>query len=335
MTFSRTARSWGQFVVYVERLPDTVQQKHVDWGFHLTALYGTDYRFTTARGIFSSQLLDHNRAYGFDPAIEYVEVYFPHVAQGMILRVGRFATIPGIESQIAPSNYTYSHSLVYTSDSFSETGALATIQLNQRLVLQVGSTASHDVTPWNDAARPSFTSCVNYTTKSVDDNFYLCADGINDGKYSYNNVQMFDGTWYHRFSKTLHMATEMLELYQNRVPSINAHVYVIPGTNGANCRVGVDRCFAGEYAIQTHLNKQLGPHDYLTLRGELQNDKKGQRTGYAGRYAEGTLSWNHWLGTTVQFRPEVRFDRAVDRPSYNNGTAMNLFTAAGDVIFHF
>ena len=35
----------NQFVVYAERLPDTVQHDHFDWGFHLTSFYGTDYRF--------------------------------------------------------------------------------------------------------------------------------------------------------------------------------------------------------------------------------------------------------------------------------------------------
>src|ERR1700678_2098383 len=33
----------GQVVVYVERLPDSVQRDHVDFGFHMSALYGTDY----------------------------------------------------------------------------------------------------------------------------------------------------------------------------------------------------------------------------------------------------------------------------------------------------
>jgi hypothetical protein len=40
----------GQLVLYAERLPDSVQRDHVDWGYHLTALYGTDYRYTTAKG---------------------------------------------------------------------------------------------------------------------------------------------------------------------------------------------------------------------------------------------------------------------------------------------
>ena len=35
-----------QFVARIERLPDTVQRDHVDWGFNVTGLYGLDYRFT-------------------------------------------------------------------------------------------------------------------------------------------------------------------------------------------------------------------------------------------------------------------------------------------------
>jgi hypothetical protein len=57
-----------QAVLYIERLTDTVQTGHIDWGFHLTAFYGVDYRFTTAKGWLSQQLLKFNRQYGFDPS---------------------------------------------------------------------------------------------------------------------------------------------------------------------------------------------------------------------------------------------------------------------------
>jgi hypothetical protein len=328
----------GQAVLYVERLPDTVQRAHVDWGFHLTALYGTDYRFTTTKGILSGQLLKHNREYGFDPALEYVDVYFPHVGLGMNVRVGRYATIPGIETQIANGTYTYSHSLLYTVDSFSETGVLATIQATAHAVVQLGVTAGHDVAPWAAGARPSFTGCASLTTQSVKDNFYLCVNGINDAKYAYNNVQMYDGTWYHKFNKNWHVATEVLQMYERAVPSANSVVgaaQVLAGTNGANCRVGLVTCFVPEYAIQTVVSRQMGAHDFISMRSDFLNDRKGQRTGYAGRYFEETVSWNHWLGSTVQFRPELRVDRSFDRMGYDNGKKRGLFTAAGDVIYHF
>jgi uncharacterized protein YfaS (alpha-2-macroglobulin family) len=37
-----------QAVVYVERVPDTVQKDHIDWGFRISGIYGETYRYTTA-----------------------------------------------------------------------------------------------------------------------------------------------------------------------------------------------------------------------------------------------------------------------------------------------
>ena len=325
----------GQAVVYLERLPDEVQRSRVDWGYHLTAFFGTDYRSTTNKGYFSSQLLDHDRQYGFDPVLEYVDVYFPHVAQGMNLRAGRFISIPGIEAQLTPNNYMFSHSLLYAVDPFTDTGVLATVQVNDRLVVQAGVSASHDVAPWTADAKPAFMGCLSATTKSVNDNFYLCANGINDGTYAFNNIQMFDGTWYHRFSKSWHVATEIYQMYQRQVPSVHGTIVPEKGTNGANCRIGEQTCFAPEWAAVNYVNKEFSTHDYLSLRNDFLNDKKGQRTGIASRYSEATLSYNHWLGTTVQIRPEIRFDHAWDRHAYDNGTRVNQFTFASDVIVHF
>ena len=60
-----------------------------------------------------------------------------------------------------------------------------------------------------------------------------------------------------------------------------------------------------------------------------------QRTGVQTCYSENTPSFNQWIGSTIQLRSEVRFDRSWDRPGYDNGTRANQFTAAADLIFHF
>ena len=150
----------NQLILYAERLPDSVQKEHVDWGYHLTAFYGTDYRYTTNKGYLSSQLIDDHRQYGFDPILEYVDVYLPHVAQGMNIRLGRYISIPGIEAQLTPNNYVFSHSLLYAIDPFTDTGVLATVKLSDRWLVQLGLTASHDVAPWTRDAQPSGTACV-------------------------------------------------------------------------------------------------------------------------------------------------------------------------------
>ncbi len=86
----------------------------LDWGYHVTGFYGIDYRFTAAKGYFSEQLLQSNRQYGFDPVLEYFDLYFP-VKDGLNIRIGRFLSVPGIEAQLAPNNYNMTHSLLYPS----------------------------------------------------------------------------------------------------------------------------------------------------------------------------------------------------------------------------
>jgi len=325
----------NQIVLYAERLPDSAQRDHIDWGYHLTALYGTDYRFTIAKGYLSGQLLNDHRQYGFDPTLEYVEIYVPHVAQGLNLRVGRFISVPGIEAQLAPNNYIFSHSLLYAIDPFTDTGLMATLKLNDQWLVQLGITASHDVAPWAPDAKPSGTGCLSYTTRSVNDNLYICANGINDGRYAYNNLQQYDATWYHKFSKTVHMATEAWYMYERDVPAVAGAIQPEAGSNAAHCLTGEQRCAAPEYAMVNFLQKELSLHDFLSFRSDFLDDKKGQRTGYTTRYSENAITWCHWIGTTIQIRPELRFERAWDLKAYDNGRRHNQLTVATDLIFHF
>jgi hypothetical protein len=325
----------NQLVLYAERLPDSVQRNHIDWGYHLTALYGTDYRYTTAKGYWSGPWVNDHREYGFDPTLEYVDVYVPQVAQGMNVRVGRFISVPGIEAQLAPNNYIFSHSLLYAIDPFTDTGLIATVKLNDQWLVQLGITAGHDVALWTPDAKPSGTACLSYTTKSVNDNLYTCANGINEGKYAYNNLQQYDATWYHKFSKTVHMATEAWYMYERDVPALGGTIQPETGANAAYCLPGEQRCTAPEYAMVNFLQRQLSAHDFLSFRSDFLDDKKGQRTGYATRYSENTIMWCHWVGTTVQMRPELRFERAWDMTAYDNGRRHNQLTVASDLIFHF
>jgi hypothetical protein len=326
---------FDQAVLYVERIPDSVQTDHFDWGFHLSGLFGTSYRFTTNLGYFSGQLLDNHREYGFDPVLEYVDLYFPQVAEGLNIRVGRFISIPGIEAQLAPNNYVYTHSLLYSIDPFTDTGILATIKLNNSWLLQLGLTASHDVAPWTPDAQPSATACISYTFNQGNDNVYPCANGLNNGKYAYNNLQMFDTTWYHKFSTSWHMATEAWYMYQHGVPSVSGPLLPEKGTNGAFCSAGQIRCTAPEWAMVNYVEKQLSSKTFISIRSDFLDDMKGQRTGFKTRYAEGTLMWGYWAGSTVLFRPELRFDHAFDRPAYDYGTRQSQFQLAMDVIFKF
>jgi hypothetical protein len=328
----------NQAVLYVERLPDTVQTDHFDWGFHLTAFEGIDYRFTTAKGYFSQQLLASNKQYGFDPVLEYFDLYFP-VKDGLDIRVGRFLSVPGIEAQLAPNNFNMTHSLLYTIDPFTDTGIYASLKLNPQWIIQAGVSCSHDVACWTSDATPSAIFCLNYSTASNNNNFYGCANGINSGKYAYNNLQDYDFTWYHKFNSKWNMATETWYMYERDVPNVAGNVAnPVPielGANGAFCKPGVLRCTAPEWAIVNYVNREINSKFFVGFRSDFLDDKKGQRTGFATKYTENTLYATKYIGTTVMIRPELRFDHSWDLAAYNNGKARNQLFFGMDLIYKF
>jgi hypothetical protein len=233
-----------QAVLYIERLPDTVQTDHIDWGFRFSGLYGENYRYTTSYGLGSYQLLGHNLVNGWDLPMMYGEVFVPNAApEGLLIRFGRFISLPDIEAQLAPNNYMYSHSLTYAFDNYTNTGIQTTWGLTKNLFVQLGVTVGTEAPVWHwgakipnpfpnplfpdttmlkdPGAKPSVTGCVRYQTDSGNDNVYFCADAINDGTWGYNNLQWYGMTYYHKFNDEWHISWEMWSMHQNNVINLN------------------------------------------------------------------------------------------------------------------
>jgi hypothetical protein len=328
-----------QEVLYIERLPNSVQTSHFDWGFRLAQLYGQDYRYTIAKGIFSQQLLARNREYGYDPLMLYVDLYFPHVAKGMNIRIGRYVSLPDIEAQLAPNNYTYSHSILYSIDPFTQTGIVASTKLSDHWLLQTGLSGGNDVAPWVSDAQLTGTVCVDYTWREGSSALYTCANSFNKGKYAYNNLQSYFETFYHKFNAKWHTDTEYWYMYQRDVPNIAGNVAnPVPtelGANGAFCHEGQLRCYAPETAIVNYLEFQKDKKNYISIRNEYVDDIRGQRTGYQAKYSEHLIGYGHWIGSTILFRPEIRLEHSYDAKAYDLGTKTTQFTAAGDITYHF
>jgi hypothetical protein len=231
-----------QAVIYIERLPDEVQKDHFDWGFRVSGLYGVDYRYTTAYGLFSNQLLKSNAVNGADAPMVYTDLYFP-VLQGLNVRIGRFISIPDIEAQLAPNNYTFVHSLTYTFDNYTNTGVQATLAVTKNWIFQVGSTIGTEAMPWHwgetipnpvpnplypgstmlkdPGAVPSVTLGVRWTSDDGKDDLNVVADGINGGQWGYNNLQWYGVTYYHKLNDYWHLAVESYNLHQNNVANAN------------------------------------------------------------------------------------------------------------------
>ena len=73
--------------------------------------------------------------------------------QGFNFRIGRFISVPDIEAQLAPNNYTYVHSLTYSWDNYTNTGFEGTLAITKNWILQAGLTVGSDTMPWNLNAR--------------------------------------------------------------------------------------------------------------------------------------------------------------------------------------
>ena len=131
------------------------------------------------------------------------------------------------------------------------------------------------------------------------------------------------------------MATEAHYEYQRDVPSVSGPIMPEPNTNGAFCPDGQIRCFAGEWAAVNYLQRQFSRQNYMSIRTDLLDDRRGQRTGFQTLYSEHSIMWGHWIGSTVLFRPELRFERSYRVPAYDLGTKQNQFAFAMDVILRF
>jgi Putative beta-barrel porin-2, OmpL-like. bbp2 len=247
-----------QAVIYVERTPDTVQTDHVDWGFRLSAIYGENYRYTTSFGISSQQLLKYNDQYGYDFPMLYGEVFIPQVAEGLMLRVGRYISLPDIEAQLAPNNYMYTHSLTYAFDNYTNEGIQASLAVTPNIMLQFGINVGTEAAITNvgqtilnpapgpqnllnpgtrllkdpGAQLPSFTACARFNWNQGNDNFYPCMNGINNGQWGYNNLQWYGATYYHKFNDHWHISMESYYEYEDGVPNANNPAIVTGLANG-------------------------------------------------------------------------------------------------------
>ena len=243
-----------QAVLYLDRFPDTVQTDHIDWGMRLSAIYGENYRYTFSYSPFTSaEFLKDNSVNGYDFPMLYGELWVPQVAEGLMIRAGRYISVPDIEAQLAPNNYMYSHSLSYSFDNYTNEGIQASLFVTPQLMLQLGVNAGTEsfVGHLNDniknldpsplytgstfkkdpGATPSLTACIRYTWNDGKDTVYPCMDAINGAGWGYNNLQWYGSTFYHKFNDQWHMSSEFYVMKEHGVPNLN-NVNNVPGVPG-------------------------------------------------------------------------------------------------------
>jgi Putative beta-barrel porin-2, OmpL-like. bbp2 len=352
-----------QAVLYIERLPDTVQKDHVDWGFRLAPIFGENYRYTTAYGLWSDQLLNQNKNYGYDLPMAYGEVFIPQIAEGLMIRFGRYISIPDIEAQLAPNNYMYSHSMTYTFDAFTNTGVNMSLAATKNWIFQLGVTVGSESTLWHvgatrpnpmpnplfpgsrleldPGATPSITGGVRYVSDSGNDSIQFVANGINGGQWGYNNLQWYGITAYHKFNDQWHISFETYNEHQDNVPNLNnpAAVAIIAGggtpfspqyipfnaPGGAFCSNATAlSCTASVQTYLAYVNYSPTKLDNISYRIEYFDDQQGQRTGTKTAYLETGIGWQHWFSPQIEFRPEVSYYKSLNANAFNGNSNLGI-----------
>ena len=336
-----------QAVLRFERQEDTVQTDHVDWGFRFTNVYGIDYRYLTAGGYFSQQSYLENLLYGYDPTEIYGEVYIPWVMNGLVVRMGRWIACPDIETQFAPDNYMGSHSLLFTYDTYTQSGIMLTFCVNNNWMFQVGITCGTDMAPWYPGATPTGFFGLRWVSKDNRDSLYTCLNNINTAKFrtfeeygevvGHDNFNYIVSTWTHKFTESgsIHTNTEAYYMWQ-----FDAYVggtsSVAPvdqfGGGGLGAPIPGD---AAAYGVLNYTEFQLSKKDYISVRNEYWVDQKGERTGFANAYSSHAIGLSHNFNDLFQIRPEVGYYRGYWQPAFDDGQKMGEWIIGFDSTIRF
>jgi hypothetical protein len=336
-----------QALIRFERMPDTVQTDHIDYGFRSTLMYGIDYRYMTAGGWFSDQLLKHNELYGYDPTEQYLDIYIPWVFQGMQVRIGRWIACPDIETQFAPDNYMGSHSLLFTFDTYTQTGVMFSFMLDKQWEFQVAFHSGTDMAPWYKGALFTGAAGIRWVSESNNDAYYGWLNAINSSTFrrfeqygqpmGHDNFNYYVQTWEHRFNKDFVTKTESYFMWQRDAvvggtPSAGP---TKPYGGGGGIGPDIPQQFTLTFGVLNYTEIVISKRDFITIRNEWWKDTDGERSGFPGTYTSHAIGLSHNFSPYMQIRPEIGFYRNWTQPAFDLGTRKNQVMAGFDFTLRF
>jgi hypothetical protein len=335
-----------QFVFKIEREVDSVQTDHIDWGFRSCVLYGEDYRYTIAGGWGSDQLFKHNALYGWDPIEQFFDIYIPWIAEGVIIRTGRWVACPDIETQLAPDNTLISHSILFSYDTYTQTGMMASFKLSDMWNFQIGINAGNDMAPWYTGATPCGFVGIRWVSADNKDAVFACLNQIDSGKFRYftldsqqaghDNFNYVVGTYQHAFSERCYTKFESYFMWE-RDAQVGGSISIGPaepwgGGGGATAPIpGLSRA----YGLLNYTSYALSKSDLLTVRNECWRDETGFRSGFKGTYTSDTIGLTHFFSANFEVRTEVGYYRNWTEGAFDNGAHKGAVIAGADVILRF
>jgi hypothetical protein len=275
-------------------------------------LIGEDASLTHARGLLDDQSGDVQ----VDLYEAWISVRMP-VAQGLTVKLGKFATPLGYEVTEAALNLLPSRSTTFGYGlPFTHVGALATLNLSPRASVSYGVVLGWDV--WDDV-NDALTQVASASWTSASGRDALVVGGSVGAEREDDDDDLrvvVDGTWTHTWSACFQSA-------------LNGHV-------GWEEGAAADGGEATWYAATAYLTWKQSERLSLPLRAEVFHDEDGTRVGQPATLLGLSLGadWKLWDGaTTLRLRPEVRYDRSLDGPFYDEDGDEDQLSLTLDVVF--
>ena len=310
-----------------------------DLGGQVDLLYGTDYYFTTSRGLELETDGQHqwnnqegpNRAFGPDTGSMYglamPQAYAEIGGYDYSIKVGHFYTLIGYEVVTAPGNFFYSHAYTMQyGEPFTHTGVLATKSISDYLSVSGGVTNGWDnFEDVNDAQsflggvtlkNEDETATLTFAITTGNENTFTDITGNGDLVRSRENRTMYSIVYVRNFTEDW--------------------TYVLQHDNGIQQDEGsLNGEDAHWYGVNQYLFYQLTDNVKAGVRGEWFRDDDGFRVlNGDANYYEVTAGLNWSLTDCLLLRPEARWDWTSDDVlAYDNFQDDDQFLLATDLIW--
>jgi hypothetical protein len=199
------------------------------------------------------------------------------------------------------------HSILFTFDTYTQTGVMATVMLNPQWTVQACINAGDDMAPWYKGAVACGMFGVRWVSKENNDSIYAVLNQIDTARFrhfeqydqplGHDNFNYPVVTWQHKFSDQVHTKTEANYMWQ-----FNAEL-------GGTPSAGPPKPFGGgggdgvllpglsqAYGTVNYTMFELSKKSFFTVRNEWWRDERGMRSGFPGTYT------SHAVGLTYNFQ---------------------------------
>ena len=335
-------RNWqgqmNQLYLVNEKVLNT-EDGGLDWGGRVDLLYGTDYIFTTARGL-DGNLFNQPNQYGVtgapswasskDYGLAMPQIYGEVGYGNHAVKFGHFYTIIGYEVVPAIGNFFYTHAYTMQyGEPFTHTGILDTWKVNDQMTVYAGITNGWDnfsdpinvlgiANPGYPAANSNAAFLGGVTFKNSDETQALTVT-TSSGNEAGDFVNLIGNRSLISTVYTNEINDKITYVFQNDNGwQFNAGALAVPLASGRG-QAGT----AQWYGINQYLFYNFSDTLVGGLRLEWFRDNNGYRvlnpwrnywvggpsqTGYQGNFWQ--MSWGlNWKPTTNwMIRPELRYD---------------------------